>query len=86
MTAQIAKLPTEKKATKREKFVRLAQNRTGNAMKAIRVIAKLGNKSHYEYDERDVKKIVAALSKEVETLKLKMLSKGGKDSIEFTLE
>ena len=30
---------------KREKFVELAENRTRNAIKAIRVIGKLGNKN-----------------------------------------
>lgn len=86
MTAEIAKMPTKNKASKREQFVRLAQKRTANAMKAIRIIAKLGNKSHYDYDERDVKKIVAALNKEIEALKSRMLSTGGKDLVEFTLE
>ena len=33
---------------RREKFVRLAESRTAKAMKAIRVIGNLGNKSQYE--------------------------------------
>ncbi|MFN3961117.1 MAG: hypothetical protein ACK4NP_14585 [Parvularculaceae bacterium] len=86
MTAEITKLTSKNKASKREKFVRLAQSRTANAMKAIRIIAKLGNKSHYEYDERDVRKIVAALNKEVEALRSRMLSSGGKDLVEFNLD
>ena len=53
MEAQIkgAKVPRKANSQKREKFVRLAQSRTVNAIKSIRVIGKLGNKSHYEYDE-----------------------------------
>jgi hypothetical protein len=47
---------------KRWKFVSLAESRTKNAIKAIRVIAKLGNKSAYQYDETDVKKIASALT------------------------
>jgi hypothetical protein len=70
---------------KREKFVELAENRTKNAIKAIRVIAKLGNKSAYEYTEADVKKIAAALSKEIDALRARMLSTGGKESVDFTL-
>ena len=73
------------KAEKREKFVELAQSRTITAIKAIRVIAKLGNKSHYEYTEADVKKIVAALTREMEALKGRMLQSGVKDSVDFTL-
>jgi ribosomal protein L7/L12 len=77
---------TEKSVTaKREKFVELAENRTVNAIKAIRVIGKLGNKNAYQFDESDVNKIVKALSKEVEALKARMSTTGGKESVDFKL-
>lgn len=72
-------------AEKREKFVRLAESRTVNAIKAIRVIGKLGNKSAYEYDDADVRKIVAALNREIDALKARMNSTGAKETIEFKL-
>jgi len=72
-------------SAKREKFVELAENRTRNAIKAIRVIAKLGNKSAYDYTETDVKKIAHALSKEIDALKARMLSSGGKEAVDFKL-
>ncbi len=71
--------------SKREKFVQLAESRTVNAIKAIRVIGKLGNKSAYEFDESDVRKIVAALNREIEALKARMTSPGGKETIDFKL-
>jgi hypothetical protein len=71
--------------SKREKFVELAENRTRNAIKAIRVIAKLGNKHAYEYDESDVQKIARALTREIDALKVRMSSSGGKESVDFTL-
>jgi hypothetical protein len=70
---------------KRKKFVQLAERRTINALRAIRVISKLGNKSAYEYDEADVRKIANALTKEIEALKARMSSTGGKEAIEFKL-
>ena len=70
---------------KRGKFVELAQNRTNNAIKAIRVIAKLGNKNAYEFTESDVNKIAKALTREIELMKTRMSSNGGKESVEFTL-
>ena len=76
---------TEKATSKRDKFVQLAESRTVNAIKVIRVIGKLGNKSAYEFSEADVKKIVAALNREVEALKARMLSTGGKDVVDFKL-
>ncbi len=78
--------PVKSKASKREKFVELAENRTRNAIKAIRVIGKLGNKHAYEYDDSDVSKIVRALNKEVEALKARMAHSGGKDAVDFSLD
>jgi len=81
-----SRLKTAKKVNeKREKFVNMAENRTKNAIKAVRVIAKLGNKNAYEYTEADVKKIASALNREVEALKARMSATGGKESVDFTL-
>ena len=66
-TASKKGAPTAKE--KREKFIELAENRTVNAIKAIRVIGKLGNKNAYQYDDSDVNKIIRALNKEVDALK-----------------
>lgn len=70
---------------KRAKFVGLAEKRTINAIRSIRVIGKLGNPFAYEYDEGDIKKIVGALAKEVEDLRLRMVKKGDKTTVEFKL-
>lgn len=70
---------------KRTKFVELAESRTRNAIKAIRVIAKLGNKNAYLYDDADVQKIARALTREIDQLKARMTSAGGKETVEFKL-
>ena len=80
------KFPPEGKAKRREKFVELAESRTRNAIKAIRTIAKLGNRNAYEYTEADVKRIAGALSKEIDALRTRMLSTGGKEAVDFRLE
>jgi hypothetical protein len=73
------------KTGRREKFVDLAQKRTKNAIKAIRVIAKLGNKNAYEFSESDVNKIAKALTREVDVMKSRMLSTSAKEAVDFTL-
>ena len=70
---------------RREKFVKLAESRTANAIKAIRVIGKLANKSAYDFSDADVKKIVAALNREIDTMRTRMTSSGGKETIDFKL-
>jgi len=75
----------ERSTDKRNKFVELAERRTKNAIRAIRVISKLGNRSAYEYEDADVRKIANALTKEIEALKARMSSSGGKETVEFKL-
>jgi hypothetical protein len=75
-----------KSGEKRDKFVRLAERRTVNAIKAIRVLAKLGNRSVYEFDDADVKKIINALSREIENLRARMSARGSKKGVEFKLD
>lgn len=73
------------KAGKREKFVELAESRTRNAIRAIRIIGKLGNKNAYQYDDSDVQKIARALGKEIESMRARMLQSGGKEAVDFKL-
>lgn len=86
MLEQTTAAPAKRKAEKRKKFVELAENRTRNAIKAIRVIGKLGNKHAYEYDDADVSKIVRALNKEIDALKARLTHSGSKDVVEFSLD
>jgi hypothetical protein len=73
------------KKSKRDKFVEIAEKRTVNAIKAIRVIGKLGNRAAYDYDEEDVRKIVKALTDEVEGLKNRMKTTRRSSDVEFRL-
>lgn len=70
---------------KREKFVKLAERRTTNAIKAIRIIGKLGNRNAYEYDDSDVRKITKALNEEVDSLKNRMNTTKATEDVEFKL-
>ena len=49
----------------REKFVRLANRRVNAAIKAIHLVGNLSNRSNYDYTEDDVRKIFAALNREL---------------------
>jgi len=71
--------------SKREKFIKLAEKRTINAIKAIRVIGKLGNPNAYEYDDNDVKKIIKALNDEIEAMRARMKNTKPSDDVAFKL-
>jgi hypothetical protein len=54
---------------KRQKFVELAESRTSNAIRTIRLIGNLGNRSSYEFGEMDIKKIIVALTTDIEAIR-----------------
>jgi hypothetical protein len=70
---------------KRGRFVRLAESRTTNAIKAIRLIGNLSNRAHYDFTDTDVKKILGALGAEVDTLKRRFAETPTKASTGFKL-
>jgi hypothetical protein len=70
---------------KREKFVKLAENRTANAIRAIRVIGNLSNRSHYEFTDADIRKIAAALTSEVDSVRRRFTEPSGRSAISFKL-
>ncbi len=56
-------------SSKRENFIRLAESRVTRAIESLRIIGNLSNRSNYEYDEDDVKKIINTLQEELNSLK-----------------
>jgi len=70
--------------TKRDKFVRLAENRVNNALKQIELIGNLSNTRAYEYSREDVENIIRTLKNAVSDLEhtFKMDSRSSK----FTLK
>ena len=54
---------------KRGKFVSLAESRVNRAIKDIRLIGNLSNRSAYAYSDDDIRKIFRALQKELDVAK-----------------
>ncbi len=69
----------------REKFVELAQKRVSRALKDIKLIGNLSNRSNYSYTDQDVKKITTALKKGVDDMKARFDAKGGSADEAFKL-
>jgi hypothetical protein len=70
---------------KRKKFVELAEARVNRAIKDVRLIGNLANKSAYEYSDEDARRIFKALQKEIDAAKSRFTGDtGGRDS-EFRL-
>lgn len=58
-----------KEQRNRDKFVELAENRVARAIKDIRLIGNLANKSNYSYTAEDSRKIIKVLREELDALK-----------------
>lgn len=69
--------------TKREKFIRLAENRTNKALEMIRLIGNLSNKSVYDYTNEEVEKIFHALEEEVALAKKQFTDLGGSEKFKL---
>ena len=55
------------RAADRAKFVRLANNRVNKAIKSIRLIGNLSNRSNYDFTDDDVRQILRALEGEIKS-------------------
>lgn len=74
-----------KRENDREKFVELAEKRVCRAIKDIRLISNLSNKSNYSYTDEDVRKIIRAMDVEVKKLKQRFESHGVQEEVVFKL-
>lgn len=63
------KIPTSE--NKRDKFLRLATQRTKEVLNRLRVLGNCSNRSVYQYSESDVEKIFSAVDKQLKDVKAK---------------
>lgn len=75
-----------KKETKREKFVRLAEARTNKILDMLQLLGNCSNTNIYDYTQKDVEKIFAAIESEVKETKKKFNKMDNKKDDRFTLE
>lgn len=71
--------------TKRQRFVRIAENRTNKILDMLRLLGNCSNKSNYDYTEDDVKKIFSAIEKETKNARNAFLGLESKNE-RFTLD
>lgn len=70
---------------KREKFVRLAEQRVNRALNDIRLIGNLSNRNAYSFADDDVKKIFKALQRELDQAKARFSDTESASGGEFRL-
>jgi hypothetical protein len=60
---------TDSTDPKREAFLRLAEKRTNAVLERIRILSNCANPYAYRYEEADVKRMFAAIEKELKVAK-----------------
>jgi len=73
------------KPDRRQKFVELAEKRVSKALKDLKLIGNLSNKSNYSYTDQDVAKIYRALKTALDEMKGRFESSGSSDEERFKL-
>jgi len=70
----------------RENFVRLAEKRVNNAIKTLRLIGNLSNRSNYSYSDADVEKIFRVLERELKNARGRFESGRRTEAPSFSLD
>lgn len=66
---------------RRERFVRVAENRTNKIINLLQLLGNCSNRSNYDYIQRDVDKIFSAIEEELEKSKRKFSDKSNENRI-----
>ena len=60
-TKQVGKKPNEKKESKSEVFIRLAELRVKSVLNSFRILGNCGNRTNYEYTTEQVNEITTSI-------------------------
>jgi len=71
--------------TKRDKFRRLAELRTINVLKYIKLMGQLSNRGSYDYEMDDVEKMIGACETELKQVR-RRFTFNGRSRVEFSLD
>ena len=71
--------------SKRERFVRLAENRTNKIINMVQLLGNCSNTSTYEYSDSDIEKIFNAIENSVRDAKRKFSKSETTKTTKFTL-
>ena len=72
--------------TKRDKFVRIAEDRTNKIINMMQLLGNCSNQSLYEYSQKDVNKIFNAIQAELDEAKKRYSKQDSQKGSKFTLD
>ena len=72
--------------TKREKFVRIAEARTNKIINMIQLLGNCSNQNLYEYSQKDVNKMFAAIQSELDEAKKRFSKQESQKGSKFTFD
>lgn len=76
--------PKHENEAKRQKFLRLAEERTNKILQKIRVLGNCSNRGQYEYTTRDVQDIFKAIKSQLAITQERFEKSSPNDRIEFS--
>lgn len=79
-------METKQSESKRDKFVRLAEARTNKIIDMLKLLGNCSNTSAYEYTQKDIEKIFAAIESETRAAKKQFSKPESVKTTKFTLK
>ena len=73
----------ENKEDRKERFLRIATNRTNEVLEKLRILGNCYNKSSYDYNEEDINNIFSAINKAIKETKSRFIIKKKKKKFTF---
>jgi len=65
---EVVKNSTEKKETKSESFLRIAEPRVKSVLRAIRILGNCSNRTNYEYTQEQTEKIYMSIQENLDNM------------------
>lgn len=66
---------------KKERFLKIAENRTNTILQTLRLLGNCSNTNNYKYTDQQVKQIFSAIENELKITKMKFEKKENKFSL-----
>ena len=78
--------PKNYQESKRDRFIRIAENRTNRILETLRLLENCANTGTYEYSQKDVEKIFSAIQTQLNDTKKAFSKSGSTSKNNFTLK
>lgn len=79
-------MTSKSKASRRKRFLTVAERRTCRVIEALRLLSACGNRATYLYEEHEVKKIFEAIQGELDRTRMQFHQGANRKAVTFSFQ